>query len=53
MAEDRMKRRHKREKTVIDHLADKVFEPTADDGAAAQDPKTSTGLTVEEQVRKE
>jgi hypothetical protein len=26
---DRMKRRHVREKAVIDHLADKVFEPAS------------------------
>jgi hypothetical protein len=51
---DRMERRHVREKTIIDHVADKLFEPTsADDGHTVQDPKTSTGLPVESQVRKE
>jgi len=46
-------RRQVRDKTVIDHLAEKVFDPNAADGPAVQDPKTSTGLPVEEQVRKE
>jgi hypothetical protein len=51
---DRMKRRHIREKAVIDHLADKVFEPAASiDGKPNHGPTTSTGLPVEEQVRKE
>jgi len=51
---DRMKRRHVREKVVIDHLADKVFEPAASiDEPAIHSPATSTGLPVEEQVRKE
>jgi hypothetical protein len=46
-------RRHVREKGVIDHLADKVFEPMAEEEHATQDATTSTGLPVEEQVRKE
>lgn len=51
---DRMKRRHVREKAVIDHLADKVFEPAASiDVPPNHSPTTSTGLPVEEQVRKE
>ena len=51
---DRMERRHVREKAVIDHLADKVYDPTAtaDDEHVVQNPTTSTGLPVEEQVRK-
>lgn len=51
---DRMERRHVREKAVIEHLADKVFDPTAtaDDGHVVQNPATPTGLPVEEQVRK-
>jgi hypothetical protein len=54
MPPDRMKRRHVREKGVIDHLADKVFEPTASiDERPTHSPTTSTGLPVEEQVRKE
>lgn len=53
--QDRMERRHIREKSVIDHLAKKVFEPTAstEDDHATQDATTSTGLPVENQVRKE
>jgi hypothetical protein len=51
---DRMERRHVREKAVIDHLAEKVYDPaaTGGDGSATQDPKTSTGLPVEGQIRK-
>jgi hypothetical protein len=51
---DRTERRHIREKTVIDHLAEKMFDPPpADDGHTVQDSTSSTGLPVEEQVRKE
>jgi hypothetical protein len=52
---DRMERRHVREKTIIDHLADTLFDrmPSADDGQMVQKPTTSTGLPVEGQVRKE
>ena len=51
---DRMKRRHVREKSVIDHLADKVFEPTASiDQQVRHSPTTPTGKPIEEQVRKE
>ena len=52
---DRMERRHVREKAVIDHLADKLYDPegSVDDGHVVQNPTTSTGLPVEEQVRKE
>jgi hypothetical protein len=53
MPSDRMKRRHVREKTVIDHLADKMFEPAASiDEQPTHSPTTSSGLPVEEQVRK-
>ena len=49
------KRRHKREKRVIDHLAEKVFEPLPEAAPehTVQSPTTDTGLTVEKQVRKE
>jgi hypothetical protein len=49
------RRRHIREKRVIDHLADKVFEPTApgEQEPATHHPTTETGLPVEEQIRKE
>jgi hypothetical protein len=42
---DRMERRHVREKTVIDHLAEKLFDPTAsaDDGHTAQKSTTPPG----------
>jgi hypothetical protein len=49
---DRMKRRHVRDKAVIEHLADKVFEPSSDPDASRQKPTTDTGLWVERQVRK-
>jgi hypothetical protein len=52
---DRMKRRHVREKAVIDHLAEKVFDPSASPGAEAvtHGSTTEDGFPVEEQVRKE
>jgi hypothetical protein len=53
-APDRMRRRHVREKSVIDHLAEKVFDPEGTvDEQTVHSPRTSTGLPVEEQVRKE
>jgi hypothetical protein len=50
-----MERRHVREKAVIDHLAEKVYDPaaTGDDGHTVHKPTTSTGLPVEKQARKE
>ena len=50
-----MQRRHVREKRVIDHLAEKVFEPRPENAPehSVQNPTTDTGLPVEEQVRKE
>jgi hypothetical protein len=45
------RRRHRREKSTIDHLADKVYKPEP----AVKDPKeaiTEQGLPIEEQVRK-
>jgi hypothetical protein len=59
MANDQAKtqRRHVREKSVIDHVARKLFEPkpepAAENGADSPSPTTDTGLSVEEQVRKE
>ena len=53
---DATRRRHVREKSVIDHVARELFklppEPAAE---KAEHPKstTDTGLPVEEQVRKE
>jgi hypothetical protein len=50
-------RRHVREKSVIDHVARKLFEPkrepAAENSAEHPSPTTDTGLSVEEQVRKE
>ena len=49
-------RRHVREKSVIDHLARDMYAPkSAKQGKNPTKPNatTSTGLSVEEQVRKE
>jgi hypothetical protein len=47
-------RRHVREKAIIDHLVRDVYEPKApDEKHAEHSPTTSTGLPVEDQVRKE
>ena len=53
-AADRAARRHRREKATIDRLVKGVRKPAAteDEAAAPSDPTTSTGLPVEEQVRK-
>jgi hypothetical protein len=45
-------RRHKREKTTIDHLVDRVFDDKPAEGHV-QSPTTDSGLPIEEQVRKE
>jgi hypothetical protein len=45
------RRRHRREKSTIDHLADKMYAPKP----AAKDlrqPTTDQGLSIESQVRK-
>jgi hypothetical protein len=52
MDSDRNKRRHVRDKAVIDHLADKVFEPSSAHHTEQQRPITDTGLSVEQQVQK-
>jgi hypothetical protein len=50
----RTQRRHVREKSTIDHLVKDVFEPkTPDKEPTGRSPTTSTGLPVEDQVRKE
>jgi hypothetical protein len=47
-------RRHVREKATIDHLARDVYEPKLpDEEHRVRSPTTSTGLPVEDQVRKE
>jgi hypothetical protein len=51
---DRMERRHVREKAVVHHVAKRLYEPTAFiDEQAVHSPTTTTGLPVEEQVRKQ
>jgi hypothetical protein len=53
-ARGRTQRRHVREKATIDHLVQNVFEPKAsDEEHTSRSPTTSTGLPVEDQVRKE
>jgi hypothetical protein len=47
-----IQKRHKREKATIDHLVDRVHERKPAEGHI-QNPTTSSGLPVEEQVRKE
>jgi hypothetical protein len=50
----RAHRRHVREKATIDHLVRDVYEPQArDEKRTEHSPTTSTGLPVEDQVRKE
>ena len=47
-------KRHVREKAIIDHLVQGVSKPTApDENHPEHSPTTSTGLPVEDQVRKE
>jgi len=50
---ERTQRRHVREKATIDHLVRDVYEPKAPDETHAEhSPTTSTGLPVEDQVRR-
>jgi hypothetical protein len=50
----RTQRRHVREKATIDHLVRDVFAPKPpDEKHTERSPTTSTGLPVEDQVRKE
>ena len=50
----RAQRRHVREKATIDHLVRDVYEPkTPDERHTERRPTTSTGLPIEDQVRKE
>lgn len=50
-------RRHVREKSVVDHVARKLFEPrrepAGETGADRPNSTTDTGLSVEDQIRKE
>jgi hypothetical protein len=47
----RTRRRHVREKAIIDHLVRAVYLKTAE-GGTTHSAVTATGLSVEEQVRK-
>ena len=53
-ARGRTERRHVREKATIDYRVQDVYEPKAPDQEhTVHSPQTSTGLPVEDQVRKE
>jgi hypothetical protein len=53
-APERTQRRHVRDKATIDHLVRDVYKPKAPDGKhIGRSSTTSTGLPVEDQVRKE
>jgi hypothetical protein len=53
-APERMQKRHVREKATIDHLVQDVYRPKrADEKRSGHSPTTSSGLPVEDQVRKE
>jgi hypothetical protein len=53
-APERMQRRHVREKATIDHLVQDVYKlKPPEERHASHSPTTSTGLPVEDQVRKE
>ena len=48
------RRRHIREKSVIDHLAKDLYKPkpARDENKSEKSPTTSTGLPIEDQIRK-
>lgn len=46
------RRRHRREKAIIDHLVDRVFAPENEKPHKVRS-ETDSGASVEEQVRKE
>jgi hypothetical protein len=51
---ERTQRRHVREKATIDHLVQDVYQPKPIDKRHREhSPTTSSGLPVEDQVRKE
>jgi hypothetical protein len=53
-APDRTHKRHVREKATIDHLVEGVSKPPApEEKHPEHSPTTSTGLPIEDQVRKE
>jgi hypothetical protein len=56
ITDEATRRRHVREKSVIDHVARDLFKPPLEQAAGMSDHSkstTDTGLPVEEQVRKE
>ena len=56
MAEDKapIQRRQVRDQATIDHLVHGVYQPKSDNQQrTVRSPTTSTGLPIEEQVRKE
>ena len=56
MTDEATRRRHVREKSVIDHVTRELFKPPPEPAAEkGNHPRstTDTGLSVEEQVRKE
>ena len=53
---DATRRRHVRDQSVIDHVVRELFKPPPEPAAQKGNrpsPTTETGLSVEEQVRKE
>src|SRR5204863_321828 len=50
----RTQKRHVREKAIVDHLAENVYNPQPSaEKHASKNSTTATGLPVEDQVRKE
>jgi hypothetical protein len=52
-ASERAQQRHTRDKSIIEHVARNVPKPKVPDNKPKRSPTTSTGLPVEDQVRKE
>ena len=51
---ERTQKRHVREKAIVDHLAENVYNPKPSaEKHASKNSTTATGLPVEDQVRKE
>ena len=51
---ERTQKRHVREKAIVDHLAQNVYNPKPSaEKHASKNSTTATGLPVEDQVRKE
>jgi hypothetical protein len=54
MTPERTLKRHVREKVIVDHLAENVYNSkTSAEKHASKNSTTATGLPVEDQVRKE